>query len=68
LSHTAADVVKVCRYAAGGRHRRRYRDCREAAGPVRRAARHRRWLFARGVVALLAEMAVAMVTTAMEQT
>src|SRR5207248_1512190 len=30
--------------------------------------RHRRWLFALAVVALLAEMAIAMVTTAVEQT
>ncbi|WP_407700011.1 phospholipid carrier-dependent glycosyltransferase [Streptomyces liliiviolaceus] len=33
-----------------------------------RSARHRRWLYALAVVALLAQMAVAMVTTAVEQT
>ena len=41
------------------------------AEPPRRGAlllRHRRWLFALAVVALLAQMAVAMVTTAVEQT
>ncbi|WPB95282.1 phospholipid carrier-dependent glycosyltransferase [Streptomyces malaysiensis] len=37
---------------------------RPAAGPVR----HRRWLVAAAVVALLLQMAVAMVTTAVEQT
>jgi hypothetical protein len=41
-----------------------------AAGepPPGRWRRHRRWLFALAVVALLAEMAIAMVTTAVEQT
>jgi dolichyl-phosphate-mannose-protein mannosyltransferase len=38
------------------------------AGRFGRLRRHRRWVFAFVVVALLAEMAVAMVTTAVEQT
>jgi hypothetical protein len=46
-------------------------ETRAAAEPRRRwegLRRHRRWLFALAVAALLAEMAVAMVTTAAEQT
>ena len=39
-----------------------------ATPPGRTPRRHRRWLFGLAVVALLAEMAIAMITTAVEQT
>ncbi|MET8027274.1 phospholipid carrier-dependent glycosyltransferase [Streptomyces avermitilis] len=43
-------------------------DSRKPAGLRRRLRRHRRWLLVLAVAALLAQMAVAMITTAVEQT